>query len=114
MAMAEAANEIRQPLGKLTAGNLSLDVECRQLRLAGMPVFMTSQEFDLMTLLLENRDRILSREDLAALLWGTCGRPERKRLAVIIARMRDKLADSKPYAIETVRLRGYGLTRLRQ
>ena len=44
-------------------------------------------------------------------LWGVAGRKESKRLAVVVSHLREKLYGAWPYGIESVRCRGYGLTK---
>ena len=47
-----------------------LDVRLRQLRRGGSPVDLQPQVFDLLVFLIENRDRVVSRDDLLAAIWG--------------------------------------------
>jgi TolB-like protein/cytochrome c-type biogenesis protein CcmH/NrfG len=50
--------------------NHSLDTDLRELRRDGKLVAMQPQVFDLLVHLLENRDRVVSRDDLIAQVWG--------------------------------------------
>ena len=47
-----------------------LDVDRRELRHAGALVAMEPQVFDLLVYLLKNRDRVVSKDDLIASVWG--------------------------------------------
>lgn len=94
----------------LNLGNLSIDVEGRQVSVQGEPRCLAFQEFQLLLRLARDPERIHSLSEICYSLWGSCGRMETKRLNVIIARLRDKLYGLYPYTIETVRLRGYGFT----
>ena len=47
-----------------------LDVERRELRRGADTVAMEPQVFDLLVFLLENRDRVVSKDDLIASVWG--------------------------------------------
>ncbi len=48
----------------------TLDTERRELLRGGAPISMQPQVFDLLVHLVQNRDRVLSKEDLIALVWG--------------------------------------------
>jgi len=53
----------------LFAGH-TLDTDRRELRRAGAPVAVEPQVFDLLIYLVENRDRVVSKDDLIASVWG--------------------------------------------
>lgn len=48
----------------------TLDVERRELRRGGDPVAIEPQVFDLLIYLLQNRDRVVSKDDLIATVWA--------------------------------------------
>jgi len=48
----------------------TLDTERRELLRDGKPVAVEPQVFDLLTYLLQNRDRVVSKDDLIAAIWG--------------------------------------------
>lgn len=48
----------------------TLDVERRELRRGGDPVAVEPQVFDLLVYLLCNRDRVVTKDDLLAAVWG--------------------------------------------
>lgn len=50
--------------------NHTLDTDRRELRRGSEPVAVEPQVFDLLVLLIENRDRVLSKDDLIASVWG--------------------------------------------
>ena len=93
----------------MSAGNLVQDLETFETRIDGRRICMTRQEFEILTLLVERKDTIVNQDTLCRAIWASAGPKEAKRLAVIISRLREELADSYPYVIETVRSRGYGL-----
>ncbi len=51
-------------------GNCEIDVERREIRRAEIPVHVEPQVFDLLIYLLRNRDRVVSKDDLIASVWG--------------------------------------------
>ena len=91
------------------AGPLRLDPNAHEATLDGQPLPLTLKEFQLLQLLMENRDRALSRTELLRLVWGTdyCG--ETRTLDMHIGTLRHKLGDGAEDSrfIKTVRGVGY-------
>jgi TolB-like protein len=54
----------------LSFGDYEIDVERRELRRAKTPVHVEPQVFDLLVYLVQNRDRVVSKDDLIASVWG--------------------------------------------
>lgn len=54
----------------LSFGNCEIDVERRELRRANVPVHVEPQVFDLLIYLVQNRDRVVTKDDLIASVWG--------------------------------------------
>src|SRR5215831_9837723 len=50
--------------------DFALDCERRELRADGAAVPVEPQVFDLLVYLIENRDRVVSKDDLIASVWG--------------------------------------------
>ena len=48
----------------------TLDTDRRELRRGGTPVAVEPQVFDLLTYLVQNRERVVSKDDLFASVWG--------------------------------------------
>jgi TolB-like protein len=55
---------------KFLFANHVLDTERRELRRGAKPVAVEPQVFDLLVHLMENRDRVVSKDDLIASVWG--------------------------------------------
>jgi DNA-binding response OmpR family regulator len=115
--MGGATSELRRrglpvsvPRTLFSVGNLSLDTDAYRVTVAGEPVELTYQEFELLNLLAHDPRRIITSEALAQALWQTADQKASRRLSVVVCRLRQKIAASSPYQIETVRKRGYGLT----
>src|SRR6478672_7491099 len=51
-------------------GSYEIDVERRELRRGDVPVHVEPQVFDLINYLVQNRDRVVSKDDLIASIWG--------------------------------------------
>lgn len=103
-------NQDEGPQPVLQAGNLRLNFETFAVVIGDRETNLTHQEFQLLSLLISRPDRVISHEELCVSLWGAAGRKESKRLAVVVSHLREKLYGAWPYAIESVRCRGYGLT----
>jgi TolB-like protein/Tfp pilus assembly protein PilF len=54
----------------LSFGDCEIDVERRELRRARLPVHVEPQVFDLLVFLAQNRERVISKDDLIASVWG--------------------------------------------
>ena len=55
---------------QFTFDNQTLDIERRELLRDGAPIPVQPQVFDLLVYLVQNRDRVVSKEDLIGLVWG--------------------------------------------
>src|SRR5476651_482201 len=54
----------------LSFDDYEIDIERRELRRAKIPVHVEPQVFDLLVYLLQNRDRVVSKDDLIASVWN--------------------------------------------
>jgi DNA-binding winged helix-turn-helix (wHTH) protein len=54
----------------LVFANYVLDTNRRELRLGSEPVAIEPQVFDVLFYLLQNRDRLVTKDDLIASVWG--------------------------------------------
>ena len=70
---------------------------------------MTPKEFDLLVLLMENKDRTLSKEYIFNRIWGSDSFSEQQTLTVHIKWLRQKIEDDpkNPLKIRTVWGVGY-------
>ncbi|HEY7269940.1 MAG TPA: winged helix-turn-helix domain-containing protein [Dehalococcoidia bacterium] len=110
--MAESATTRPDTEGDvIKMGNLELNVANYRVNVGGRAVDLTYHEFDLLSLLAAQPDRIVAFRDLTQALWSSQGYKELRRLNVLAFRLRAKLRESQPYRLETVRGRGYGLVK---
>ena len=77
--------------GTLTGGNISMDVERHQVLVSGTKVSLPLKEFELLELLLENKNRVLTRGQIIDRVWGHDYFGDTKTLDVHIKRLRSKL-----------------------
>jgi two-component system OmpR family response regulator len=91
----------------------SFDAVRRELRNpAGVVVPLSSLEFRLLELLLQNANEVLSRDRIMEATVGRPADPFERRIDIAISRLRARLNDDgrEPRLIKTVRNRGYVLT----
>ncbi len=103
-ALARRAAGRAQPL--LRHGDLVLDPAAREVTLAGAPVELSTREFSLLQMLLENAGRVMTRAQLEASLYGWRDEPDSNALEVHIHHLRKKLGAER---IKTLRGIGYTL-----
>ena len=85
---------------------LVADFDAVAVTVDGDPVRLTRREFDLLRCLVENRNRVLSRERLLVRVWGYDQSIETRSVDVHVGRLRSKLGTAGPQ-IETVVGLGY-------
>ncbi|MEI6561133.1 MAG: response regulator [Verrucomicrobiota bacterium] len=94
------------PDGLLSLGNIVLDRSRLQVLIEGKPVDFTATELKLLTLLMERRGRVQSREVLLNEVWGYESVIDTRTVDTHVRRLREKLGTAAEY-IETVRGFGY-------
>jgi DNA-binding response OmpR family regulator len=62
----------------------------------GKPLGLTVRELQLLTALVERRDRIVSREELYSVVWGEPYRKSDRSVDVYVGKLRQKLAGVLP------------------
>ena len=95
---------------KLTCGPLIMDVERHEVSVSGTPVELTRREFDLLRHLLENKEKVISRESLLDNVWGFDFAGETNAVDVYIRFLRSKIDERFGVKlIHTVRGVGYAI-----
>lgn len=79
----------------ITLGDVEIDVEARRVTRGGSPVPLTSKEFDLMLLFVENRNIALFRENLYERVWDDEYFANSRTLDLHVQRLRRKLGWEK-------------------
>ncbi len=85
---------------------LVADFDAVSVTVDGDPVRLTRREFDLLRCLVENRNRVLTRDRLLVRVWGYDQSIETRSVDVHVGRLRSKLGAAGPQ-IETVVGLGY-------
>ncbi len=92
----------------LTAGPLAMDPERHEVAVGGKTVDLTRREFDLLRYLLENKEKVVSRESLLDHVWGFDFVGETNAVDVYIRFLRSKIDERFGFKlIHTVRGVGY-------
>ena len=86
--------------------HLVADFDAVSITVDGAPVRLTRREFELLKYLVENRNRVLSRDRLLERVWGYDQVIETRSVDVHVGRLRAKLGPAGPQ-IETVVGLGY-------
>ena len=99
----------RYALDEITDGNIRISKVSRAVYKNGARLEMTSKEFELLLLLMENKGRTLSKEYLFRQVWGSDSFSEPQTLTVHIKWLRGKIEDDPkaPKRILTVWGAGY-------
>ena len=79
----------------IALGDVEIDVEARRVKRGGSPVSLTSKEFDLMQLFVENRNVALFRENLYERVWDDEYFANSRTLDLHVQRLRKKLGWEK-------------------
>ncbi|MEY3028812.1 MAG: hypothetical protein RL198_209 [Actinomycetota bacterium] len=95
--------------GLLKAGPVEMDVERHIVLVHGQKIAMPLKEFELLELLLENVNRVLTRGQIIDRVWGSNYWGDTKTLDVHVKRIRTKIEDdpARPKHLVTVRGLGY-------
>ncbi len=101
--------EARKGSAIIELRGLSLDADARRVRALDREVELTPKEFEILSLLMHNPNRVFSREELFARVWGEDTYGDPSTVTVHVRKLREKIeADpSDPQIVETVWGMGY-------
>lgn len=99
----------RYSADELTDGDIRMNKINRTVAKNNVTIEMTSKEFELLTLLIENKGRTLSKEYIFNTIWGSDSLSEQQTLTVHIKWLRQKIEENpkNPQKILTVWGVGY-------
>jgi two-component system response regulator MtrA len=103
-----AAEPAPSPPDHLHVGDLIIDRSRRRVTLGGEPLQLTPTEYRLVSALASRPDEILSRDDLATLVWGYQDASSGRTIDVHIRRLRVKLSSGPVPSPAIVAVRGFG------
>lgn len=87
----------------IQSGDLRLDCDSRRLYIADKEINLTAKEFDLLELLVKNKNKVYSRENLLNLVWGYEYPGDVRTVDVHVRRLREKIEvnPSEPKYVHT-------------
>ena len=90
-------------------GTVRVDFKSAEVTRDGQPVTLSAREFQLLRYLIENRGRVISRDELLKEVWGYQALPSTRTVDVHMAWLRQKLEANpkRPEFILTLRGLGY-------
>jgi DNA-binding response OmpR family regulator len=95
---------------RLELGDLRVDLVGRRVERAGVPIRLTTTEFDLLAVFMRHPGQVLTRAELLRAVWGYPDDVDSTVVGVYVGYLRKKLAVGKePAPIETIRSVGYRL-----
>src|SRR5699024_1238051 len=93
---------------KLQVGDLSVDLNTRQVLRSNVEIELTPREFDLLVFLMENKNIVLTRDRIMEQVWGFDYMGDTNVVDVYIRYLRQKVDKNfDPPYIQTVRGVGY-------
>ena len=110
-AVLRRAQPAAPPPERVEVGPLLVDAGRREARRDGELLRLTAREFDLLWFLASNPNRVFSRDQLMARVWGYSAALDTGTVTVHVRRLREKLEEdaSEPRLLETVWGVGYRL-----
>ena len=92
----------------ISADGVTLNLVTRKAVIDGNELDLPAKEFDLLALLVENKDKALRKEYLFSAVWGSDSDSELQTLHVHINRLRQKLGDDPKNARRLLTVWGVG------
>lgn len=89
-------------------GALEINLNSHEARLAGQPLNLKPKEFDLLALLVSNKGRAFTRDQILEKVWGYNYIGQTRTVDVYISWLRDKLQADPTTATSIVTIRGVG------
>lgn len=94
---------------RITSGSLVIDLSASRVFMNGEPLDLTLAEFRLLSLLVRNADRVVTREIIFDELWDNMGNfVDDNTLSVYIRRLREKIERIPSQPEHLVTARGFG------
>jgi len=105
----QAEAEPRHATDTFTFGSLVIDTRDRNAFLSGTPLSLTTNEFNLLTLLASRAGEVVSRDDISTTIRGVAYDGQDRSVDVLVSRVRKKVGDDpkRPKRIKTVWAAGY-------
>jgi two-component system KDP operon response regulator KdpE len=96
VALRHSAGPASDPGGRIVVGPLEFDAPRHEVRVAGELLELTPREFEILRVLLANRDRLVTKGRLLRAVWGEAYQGEAAYVYVYVSQLRRKLAAADP------------------
>lgn len=106
-ALMNLTQQVEEKNRVLKIGNLVIDKDNFRVTKDGKPYVLPKKEFDLLSLLASNTDKVFKREEILDKVWGNDVVVGERTIDVHIRRLREKLGSK---SIQTLKGIGYKLT----
>jgi two-component system, OmpR family, KDP operon response regulator KdpE len=77
--------------GHFVTGDLMIDYDLRRVLLRDVEIRLTPKEFELLSLLARNHDRVLTHRAILSAVWGANGAGQPEHLWALVAQLRRKI-----------------------
>lgn len=93
---------------RLRTGDIILDRDSKLIHKSGRQIAVTTSEFLLLEYMMQNKNKVITKEELALGAWGKDYRCQQVNLPVHMNNLRNKLKDENyPHRLYTVSRKGY-------
>ncbi|MGN0437127.1 MAG: response regulator transcription factor [Lachnospiraceae bacterium] len=88
---------------KIVEGELMIELDSREVTIAGEEINLTAKEFNILTLLLLHPNKVYTRDDLLKAVWGSDSLGDGRTVDVHVRRLREKVEENpgEPKYIQT-------------
>ena len=104
----EASHEARDEAQIYRVGNLEVNLNSHEARLPGQPLNLKPKEFDLLALLVANKGRAFTRDQILEKVWGYDYIGQTRTVDVYVSWLREKLQADPSTARSIITIRGVG------
>ena len=91
VALRRVATDDATEVGQLKAGDLTIDYDRRRVLRDGNEIRLTPKEFELLSLLARNHDRVLTHRAILKAVWGPNAVNQPEHLWALVAQLRKKV-----------------------
>jgi two-component system KDP operon response regulator KdpE len=91
VALRRVQSEDQSETGQFRAGELTIDYDRRRVALNDAEIRLTPKEFDLLSLLARNHDRVLTHRAILKAVWGPNAVEQPEHLWTLVAQLRKKI-----------------------
>lgn len=97
------------PMGPITTGAVTIDLDRRLVTRAGEVVRLTPKEFEVLAVLARKAGKVIGHRDILTAVWGKAHADDTQYLRVVVGQLRQKLEGDPghPTLIETEPAVGY-------